>query len=210
MKKWMRCLALAMGLTLLLSTASAVEVSGWLTNVCCYPEGSTEADATYVYRYSYPVFSGEEEGVEGINTVYEYEAEYIETFTLPMNGEMYGAGDAQYYTNLTSEVTYISQDYVSVKLSYADFNADTRADHMAGHVFALNGVKAGSIISLPYLLDALEIGEDDEWLVERQTNKCDTCVRGLVWEQLQDMAAAGTVTLCEDVDEEYFDGTFYP
>lgn len=46
--------------------------------------------------------------------------------------------------------------------------------------------------------------------MERQTNKCDACVRDLVWEQLQDRAADGSVTLCDNVDREYFDGIFYP
>lgn len=147
-----RLLCLITALTLTLSCACAIEVTGSLSAVCCYPEGSTEENASYVYRYSFPVFSGDEEGIEGINGVYAYEAEYIQTFTLPMNGEMYGAGEVQYYTNLTTDVTYVSDEYVSVRLTYEDYNADTQATHMAGHVFALHGVKSGSVISLPYLL----------------------------------------------------------
>ena len=210
-KQIRRVLALCLALCLPVMSAQALEVTDWLTAVCCYPEGSTEADATYVYRYSLPVFGGDEEAVEAINEVYAYEAEYIETFTVPINGDMYGTGSTQYFTELTTEVTCLSEDFLSVKLMYSEHTDEgSQTSHVAGHVFALKGSKAGTVISLPYMLGVLDMDEDDEWLTERQTNKCDTCVRGLVWEQLQELADDGTLELYDDADEEYFEGVFYP
>lgn len=91
-----------------------------------------------------------------INSVYSYEAEYIENFTLPVNGDMYGQGDIQYYTNLNADVTYVSDDYVSVLLQYTEMTGDIPYEKVAGHVFALHGSKAGTVVSLPYVLGALK------------------------------------------------------
>lgn len=210
MNRLMKIVSVCLTMTLFAVNAQAVSVNDWLTNTCCYPEESTEADATYVFRYRFPVFSGDEDVVPDLNEVYAYEAEYIETFTLPVNGDMYGEGAVQYYTNLNSDVTYMSDDLVSVKLTYDELTGEEPSVRVAAHVFALKGSRAGTVISLPYLLGALDMDENDEWLLERQTNKCDACVRGLVWEMLQDAAASGEVVLYDDADEEYLAGTFYP
>ena len=46
-----------------------------LTGMFVYPEGRTEADALYVYRYRYPQVTGSEEIALHINTTYAYMAE---------------------------------------------------------------------------------------------------------------------------------------
>lgn len=207
MKRYLSII-LALLLILCVSQAGALELSGWLQGTCCYPAGSDEETASYVYRYSFPVFSGE--AADEINAIYEYEAEYIGVFTLPVNGDMYGVGEQQYYTNLTTRVTYLSEAYASVLLTYEELTGPDPHIRVAAHVFALTGSKKGTVTSLPYVLGALAMDENDEWLIDRQTQKCDACIRRMVWEVLQDRAAAGELTLYDDADEEYLEGCFYP
>lgn len=203
-----RLMLLVMAGLLWMTSAAALSLTGTLEGVCTYPSGKAPEEAAYVYRYQFPVFS--EDCSDTINAVYTYEAEYIANFTTPVNGEMYGAGAEQYSTELTCTVTGLSEDYVSVQLLYTEVTGPEPTLHMAAHVFALTGSKAGTVISLPYCLGALKMDENDEWLIDRQTRKCDACVRRLVWEDLQERAARGLVTLYDDADEEFLEGCFYP
>ena len=205
-----RMIALLTCMMLMVASASALEMADPLTGVCCYPEGSTEADATYVYRYAYPQVAGDSDLAVTVNDVYAYEADYIETFTTPINGEMYGEGEAQYYTNLTFDITCCTDELLSVRFLTEEYTGGEPYTKISAHVFALTGSKAGTVTSLPYLLGILDIDEDDEWLQDRQTAKADTCVRGMIWELLQDQVADGTIVFYDDVDEEFFEGCFYP
>lgn len=205
MKKYL-LLLMALMLALLPAASLALTQADPLTGECYYPEGSDAETATYVYRYSFPQFAGEDDVVEGINAVYAYEADYIETFTLAINGDMYGTGETQYYTDLSAEVTCETDEWLSVCLTYDELIDAEPTHKMAGHVFALTGSRAGTVIALPYFLGILSMDENDEWLITRQTEKCDRCVREMVWEALHDL----DVELYDNADREYFDGAFYP
>ena len=201
---------LAALLALLPLTSLALELAEPLTGTCCYPEGSNETTATYVYRYAYPQIAGDSDVAIMIDDTYAYEADYIETFTLPVNGDMYGEGEDQYYTNMSYQVTCNDDAWFSVYFTTLEHVDESTVTRVSAHVFALTGNDAGSVTSLPVVLGVLDPDENDEWLEERQTARCDTLVRGLIWEQLQAQAEAGAVTLYDDADREYFDGMFYP
>lgn len=59
MTKRISALVLAAIMMIVYLPASAIEVTGALEAVCCYPYGSDESNASYVFRYHYPIFSGD-------------------------------------------------------------------------------------------------------------------------------------------------------
>ena len=73
---------------------------------------------------------------------------------------------------------------------------------IAGHTFALQGGKAGSCISLPYLLGLLEADESDTWVQDRATAKADQLVYQLVWSIIEEQKAEGVVAYYDDLTLE--------
>lgn len=204
------CIVLAVVLAVLPSLGCAIEMGEDITGVGCYPEGTDEQTASYVYRFAYPTVDGDSDLAAAINTVYRYEADYIVTFTVPVNGEMYGQGDTQFYTDMSYRITCNTDAWLSVLFTTREYTGAEEYAKVNAHVFTLTGTHAGTIVNLPVMLGLLKAGENDEWLEERQTAKCNACVRSLIWEKLMDQAADGSVELYDDVDEEYFAGVFYP
>ena len=95
----MRIISLILALLLLCSAAAAapLEVTGSLSGVMTYPEDTPEAEAFYVYRYSYPLLPEGDEVRDTINGFYTYAVEDAAAFAVPMNGEeaeRRSAGDA--------------------------------------------------------------------------------------------------------------------
>lgn len=207
MKKLLACL---MALLLpVAAMADAVVPGAPLEGVICWPEGTTEADARYVYRYSYPTVTGDEALSALINGTYTYLVEDAVAFTVPIHAESLEPSDVQASTTISHEITCRSEDYLSVKLVTSAFLGASAATIVAGHTYALTGAKAGTIISLPYLLGILGMDEEDEWLKNRQTKKADDCVRRLVWEIIEEQMSEGAA-YDPDMNEEFLAAVFYP
>lgn len=205
---------LALFLCMLLFAASALgdplPQAADLSGTYCYPEGSDEATASYVYRYAYPFMAGEDEVSLMINEFYTYLVDDALAFAVPMAAEEVDANGIQAYTTITSEVTCNNDDFFSVKIVNESFTGAATSSVVSGHVFARSGDKAGTVVSLPYLLDILEADETDAWLLERQTAKADGMVRSLVWDIIQEQLADGTIAYYDDLTYEIFEGNFYP
>ena len=116
----------------------------------------------------------------------------------------------QAYTNITGEVTCNSDDYFSVRVTTESFRGAAVSVVVAGHVFARHGEKAGSAVSLPFMLGILKADETDQWMQDRQTAKADDMVRRLVWEVIQEQLAAGEVAYYDDLTYETLENVFYP
>lgn len=210
-----RLLILLLALTVCLTAASAetlIMLAEPLNGVICWPEGTDEANASYVYRYSYPQVAGESDIAELINGTYTYEAEDAYAFRVPMNAEgLDPEAGVQFYTTIGYEITCLNERYLSVKITSESFLGTAVTTTVAGHTFTLTeGAKSGEVTSLPYLLGLLDEGNlTDEWLKDRQTAKADECVQRLVWEIIEQQIADGA-TYYDDLDYETFCYSFYP
>lgn len=211
-----RLLMMLLALTLFFSVAHAeapLTLAEPLSGVICWPDGSDEATASYVYRYSYPQIAGDSEIAQLINGTYAYEVDYAIEFRVPMNAEeLDPESGVQYYTTITHEVTCSNERYLSVKLTTESFLGASASTIVAGHTFSLTeGAKTGSVTSLPYLLGLLDEDDaGDEWMEERQTAKADDCVRRLIWEIIEDQTASNAVAYYDDLTYESFTDYFYP
>lgn len=192
---------------LLMTSVSLAELSGEYL----WPEGSTAESAKYIYRYDYPMQPGDDSVAQMINGFYEYLVEDAMAFNVPMAiDEIDPEADFQSSTIISSEATFVSEAYLSYKITTETMMGVTADTIIAGHTFALTGPKAGQVVSLPYLLGVLDMDEDDAWLQERQTAKVDECVRTLVWDIIQQQLAEGTVAYYDDLTYETLEYCFYP
>ncbi len=180
-----------------------------LTGVYLYPEGATEADARYIYRYRYPQLAGNSAIAQLLNTTYQYTATDALGFEAPMIATSLEEGAEAMVVDIGYEITCLTDEYLSVKVTKVVTSADEVSTVVNGHVFALKGTRAGEIISLPYLLGILDDDETDEWYKDRQTQKADNCVRTMLWERLEEMTDEG-VALYDGLLYEEFEACFYP
>ena len=200
-------------LCLMLATAACADplpLGAELSGTAYYPAGSDEATAQYIYRYAYPTVAGEDEVSQMINEFYAYMVSDALGFAAPMAAEEAAFTGAQAYTTVTSEVTCNSDAFFSVKVINETFMGAAASSIVSGHVFARTGDKAGTVVSLPYMLDILDADETDTWLLDRQTAKADALVRTLVWDVIQDQLADGSVAYYDDLTQETFENNFYP
>lgn len=179
-----------------------------LEGVYTWPEGSQEADALYVYRYSYPQMVGDDDLAQLFNETYRYAVEDALGFEVPMLASGMAPGDAQKVVEISHEVTCMNAEYLSVVIAKEVRVSGDVMRVVSGHVFSLQGSHAGRITNLPVYMGLLSPDETDEWLLTRQTNKADKLVRTLVWERIQSEGAA--MGLYDDLTREEIDEGFYP
>lgn len=210
-KKMKKVFAILLALLLpLAAMADPLPLGEGLAGQVCYPEGSDETNAEYIYRYAYPTVTGEDEVCLMINEFYTYLVEDALGFAAPMAAEAVAGSGIQASASITTEVTCNNDSFFSVKLVNESFTGAATASIVSGHVFARTGDKAGTVVSLPYLLGILEADETDSWLLDRQTAKADAMVRTLIWDVIQDQLASGAVAYYDDLTYETLEGSFYP
>lgn len=203
----------ALLLALLMPLAALAEpltLGAELSGTVYYPEGSDASTAEYIYRYAYPTVAGEGDTCLMINEFYAYLVSDALGFAAPMAAEEVHGSGVQAYATITSEVTCNNGSFFSIKLLNESFTGAATSSIVSGHVFALAGDKAGTVVSLPYLLGILSAGETDTWLLDRQTAKADAMVRSLVWQVIQDQLSGGDVAYYDDLTYETFESCFYP
>ena len=188
-------------------SAAPLEISGTLEGTACWPDGTDETTASYLYRYSYPLLGGEDEVSLMINDFYRYAVSDAIAFTVPINGGMLSDTGVQCSTDIKGEVTCNNDDFFSVCVHVVSDYGTSPITVVSGHTFARKGAKAGSAISLPRLLGILEDEEADEWMKDRQTNKANELVWGMIWDELQRRSG---LSLYEDLTYEDFQFCFYP
>ncbi len=116
----------------------------------------------------------------------------------------------QAYTAITSQVMCNNEDYFSVLVTTESFMGAETSQILAGHTFALQGGKAGTCISLPYLLGLLEADENDTWMQDRATAKANELVYGLVWSIIEEQKAEEIIAYYDDLTREELEAQFYP
>ncbi len=208
-----RLLLLLLALTLLPMQGLAeapLSFADDLTGLYTWPEGSSEADATYVYRYAYPQIAGESTLAMTINNVFQYEATDALGFECPMIASSHPAEESQMQVTLSYTVTHLSDEYLSVRIDKEVVVGETISHIVKAYTFALTGKDAGTVTSLPYLLGLMEQGETDEWYIDRQTAKADACVRDMVWWQIEEAMKDPSLMIWEDLTFEELEWSFYP
>ena len=181
-----------------------------LTGLYTWPEGSTVEDAAYVYRCTYPQIAGDSVLAMTINNVFAYEVSDALGFECPMIGSAHPAELGQMQVDIGYTITHLSDEYLSVRIDKAVVVSETTSRIVKGYTFTLTGKDAGTVTSLPYLLDLMEQGETDEWYIDRQTAKADACARDLVWLQIEKAMRQEGSGIWEDLTFEELEWSFYP
>ena len=213
MKKLLIILLALLVLALPALAASPVQPGEPLEGLYVWPEGSSEADALYIYRYRYPQVTGDEELAMHINNTYSYAVEDALGFEVPMLASGMQAGDPQKVVDIDYRITCLNEEYLSILIIKRVTVAGSVTEVYSGHVFAPTGSGAGRITNLPVLLGLLDAEETDDWLMTRQTNKADALVRTLVWNRISRSLTSPSDTdprFYDDLTREELEAGFYP
>lgn len=210
MRRWLALLLLCALFISSHALAEGVQVVGDNAGEVYCPEGSDSQTAQYVYRYQYPLLENTGETAQMINSFYDYLISDAKDFMIPMTFETLEGSPVQSYTAITSQVMCNNADYFSVLVTTESFMGAETSQILAGHTFALQGAKAGTCISLPYLLGLLEADESDTWLQDRATAKADQLVYDLVWSIIEEQKAEGIIAYYDDLTREELEAQFYP
>ena len=210
MRRWIALLLFFSLLITPCALAEGVHVVGDNAGEVYCPEGSDAQTAQYVYRYQYPLLENTGETAQMINDFYDYLISDAKDFMIPMTYETLEVSPVQAYTAITSQVMCNNEDYFSVLVTTESFMGAETSQILAGHTFALQGGKAGTCISLPYLLGLLEADENDTWMQDRATAKANELVYGLVWSIIEEQKAEGIIAYYDDLTREELEAQFYP
>lgn len=204
-------LLLTLSLLPLACTAEALPVfADDLTGMYVWPQDASPEEATYVYRYCYPQLLGDSSVALLFNDVYQYLASDALAFECPMYAPDHPAELGQKQVSISYEIVHQSDTLLSIRLEKTVTVGSRVTQSVSGNTFSLTGTQAGTITSLPYLLGLVEVGETDEWLIDRQITKLDECVRELVWERIQKDMRHPDSAIYDDLTYDEFSWSFYP
>lgn len=181
-----------------------------ITGMYTWPEGASEAEASYVYRYTYPQIAGDSTLAMNINEVFRYDAADALAFECPMYASDHPAELGQMQVELTYEITHLSSEALSVRIDKTVTVGESVSRTVKAYTFKLTGALAGTVTSLPYLLELVTDNSADEWLIDRQIAKADACVRDMVWVMIEDDMDKPDSLIEPDRAEEEFEYGFYP
>lgn len=201
MKYFSVLLALVLVTLALAACAEPLALDGTLAGVVCWPEGSAPEEASYVFRYSYPLLAGNNDAAVMINDHFDYEISNALAFTVPIDIDTSASS-----REVTGTVTCNDDRYFSVKIVTVFREADVATTTVTAATFSRTGSRAGIATSLPRLLGLLKDDETDEWLKDRQTNKANKLVWDLVWKQIRESGCP----LRADLTQEDYQFLFYP
>ena len=190
--------------------ASALTVGENLSGTYCWPEGSSEAEAAYVYRYCYPTVSGDDALADMINNQYTYLVDDAMAFFVPMTVSELDTGANKSSTVITHEITCLNESSMSVLITTTHNFGGVSRTVLSAHNYTLTGSMAGSGTNLPRLLGLLDDSETDEWLLQRQTDKADKIVRKLIWRAISNGTHNDGVVFFDTLVEEDLEWLIYP
>ncbi len=155
-----------------------------LTGSMTYPEDADPSDVIYTYTYTLPQVEGEGETVESINAFYAYQQKDVGDYTIYVKSSGVTDPTQPAWSRFTYRITANTDDFFSVLQTEETLMDGVRSVSYQAQTFGRDTRKAGKVLSLPYLLGILDEEESDEWLLDRQTNRANACVRTLVAEEL--------------------------
>ena len=149
-------------------------------------DGNDPSAGAYVYSYRYPCADDSDPNAYRINSFYEYLVKDTLDYTIPNLSEYYAAQGQNVAVDVSYEITCNSEAFFSVLLHRTETVDGELSESWEGHTFSrLNGMP-DSTFDLPRLLGTLEVGEHDDWLENRQTQKASEAVWNLIWETIEE------------------------
>ncbi len=200
--------ALLMLLSGAVSLAEPLALSDDLAGTYCWPEGSSEDTAVFLYRYCFPQVQGDGSTEENINAFYQYQLSDECEFRVAMAGNAVQHPELDAYMDIRYSVTVNDDRYFGVLLRRETVADGERLVIYSSQVFGRASDKPGDVLTLAYILGVLAEDSDDSWLQNRQTNWASECVRELVWEQAQ--RKASTDPKYAALTREDLNNDFYP
>lgn len=176
-------------------------------NITLPYDSSDPASCSYTCIWAYPVLDGNDEFALAVNSFYQKKAEDAIVFDIPILAECMIGCEYDTLCETTYTVTCNNDSYLSFLFTQKEISSEYESIRYYGHTFSRMEIKPDSTVALPYLLGILSNGNNDTWLQDRQTDKADSIVRELVWEQLINGESS---SLYDWVTEEYFQEVFYP
>ena len=181
-----------------------------ISGVYTWPEGSSQEDASYVYRYRYPQLTGDSALAMTFNNIYQYEESDALGFECPMTGSDHDPALGQMLVDIHYEIVHQSAEFLSIRINKTVQVGENVSSIVKAHTFTLTGENAGTATSLPYLLGLMDDSETDEWYIERQTAKADACAREMVWALIEQAMRDPELQIYKDLTFEEFEWGFYP
>ena len=175
------CLLLCLGTVCAEPLTLAPDLSGSMT----YPEEAAPEDVIYTYTYVLPQVEGDGETEESINAFYAYQEKDVGDYTIYVKSSGITDPSQPAWSRFTYRITANTDAYFSVLQTEETLMDGVRSVSYQAQTFGRSTRKPGSVLSLPYLLGILDEEEADEWLLDRQTNRANACIRTLVAEALE-------------------------
>ena len=185
------CLLLCLGTACADPLTLAPDLAGSMS----YPDDAGPGGAIYTYTYVLPQVAGEGDLEENINAFYAYQEKDVGDYIIYTKSAGVTDPSQPAWSRFTYRITANTDDYFSVlQTEETDMDGERSVSYQA-QTFGRHSRKPGDVLSLPYLLGFLDEEESDEWLLNRQTNRANECIRTLVAEAL---ARSGMDGITED------------
>ncbi len=174
----------------------------------CYPEGATESDAAFVFRYAYPQLAGDDPADLAINQQFAAQIDSLRETTIPEIVDSLdappAAGEPARFAELGYTVTARTDAYISVLWSLRQFLGGDEAESVIGAVFARQGVYAGQPLTLSQAT-GLEQADDGTG-----RSYAARLASGLIWQIVTEPGELREYDFFEDLSQEAFEAAFDP
>ena len=162
----------------------------------------------YAWSYVLPYMDESDPDAYRVNTFYDYFISDSLENGVPLMAESWAESGITCETAITYTPTCNNDDFISFLVCRSDREEGSERLTWEGHVFSRKNGMPNSTYALPNLLGTLEADDrSDTWLEDRQTEKANRIVRGLVWDMLQKMDLPDRNP---DFTEEILSLVFYP
>ena len=167
--------------------ADPIRLGSDLANTVVIPYDEEDPQAGhYSYSYCFPYADESDSRAPLINELYEYKVSELEESTIPLMADGYmDAGETVEVTE-TYTVTCSTDTYFSVLFVRNTVIGDWQKTRWEGNTFSLLHGEPGSTFDLTRILGILDVGAQDEFMENRQTQKAAAAVLTLVMEMIGD------------------------
>lgn len=178
--------------------AVGLEPAEPLCGARCYPEGTAEDQADYVFRYTFPQFQASGEADEAINAYYLAVSQDMASAMVEQNAEEAGLAREEGMPPASTEIGYqIMQNsgrYLSVVLTSRQFIGNAESESISADTFARDGLYAGQPLTLSQVLGLEQEGDE----LSSEESIAESLAYRLVWEIVEQGS--------QNVDADYLDG----
>ena len=190
--------------------AQGLELAEGIRGMQVYPQGASEEQAAYLFRYEYPQFAVQSPPDEAINAYYRAICEDMGQLPIPQSVaemlEMRQTGEPAYYTAVTYQIMANTAEYLSVTLTSQQFLGYSESDRIEGNVFARDGVYAGQMVTLSQVMGMEEEGGE----LDANASYASQLVYKLVWQIMMEQQASQQKDFFEGLAQADLEAVFSP